>query len=81
MFDRIPERTIWSIDRETRALIVRRRDGFFEIYEEYHCFDEDTDVWYWSTPMNRSGGIYQTADQAEKDVRLVPPYCPPDDPS
>jgi hypothetical protein len=80
MSDAVPARVIWSQDRQNRAMIVARREGGFQIFEEFHLYDSDTDVWYWTgfdgALMIERSGIYETADLAERDLRTVPRYEP-----
>lgn len=80
MSDPIPPRTFWSLDRQCRAQVVQRSNGAFQIFEEWHLYDDDTGVWYWSGPgpMHMFEGLYQDAEPAEAEIQSMPRYWLPD---
>jgi hypothetical protein len=65
-------RTLTSPDERECFAIVRRGDGFHEIYVDRRSFDEEESRFYWSSEMARRGGLYKSIEEAEREVRSWP---------
>jgi hypothetical protein len=70
MTERRVVRSIWSADQKHRLDIFRRPDGHFGYAGESQVTEDGETYW---NPTDMSG-IYETAEEAEKDALVEVPW-------